>query len=1480
MKGKNMKIRILIISALTLLSSLYASVTVSPNLYTYVHTYDYYQDYNIQNATSIRFFYTSPGFVDKEVFTRPNLSWIWLDWDLSPTGTSYRRARIDGNIVANMYGTPGVVPSGTANLSLGEHTLTVESFDTDGRKIGTFTENFCVIQDNIRFTNTFKDELVQILNGSISVKKPILVVEGFDPGNENTVLTTKNLLTPFLTQLNGYDVYILNFKDGGRDLRDNAMTVLGTLQFIRSKYNNTLCEGIKVFGISMGGVISRYALSFAEQNNLPHYTSEFISCDSPQRGAVLNHAFQSRIFDLAENNSISGSTNQFKKMKASLQSIAARQLLTNSYADDSSMDNYYTGGDSFKEYFCELNSEIIDNPSVVVLNTDSNHPKNNPGFPYKQNNIKNLSISNGRLEIDGNINNNPLLCEWDFGGDQLDVPSKPYDRQPGSTLGLLNDNIDWMYTWKLWIQIDFDRPRYDPIFIPTKSSLYLKTPNNVVSDLANYNQILIPSGQNTLNYLSDNSPFDECVVQPTNKYIHAYVSETTVNTVLNWLNNGKYNNTGLISGTLSGENLSGVSIKAYANNILYGSYLTSSSGQYEIPYPYICSSTIRLEFVKQNCYPTSITFSVNYNTNGTISYALPSVSLTSFVNTSIKIDKNISIPAYRSINEAIQFVRNDCISTLRKTYNLVINGQSSSPWNEQVNLSSLNNVNLTLTGASNINSNYVIDTDGIGILIDNNINSLIKIKNLKIANNDLGIVNLDTNNGCTFVVESCNFYNNINDSYMQYPGSGIHSKLPMNITDCQFDSNASVWGNSILGNTPESGFGAALYMVANNGTIDFLRNKIINNRGKGYAVYIKSTDSQFLTIVNCKDNVFRENFVLPGQGQGNQYSDFSTALLVGYMNSITFEKNIITKEKNYDYSYYTAYFNSNKNVKIFNNTFSENYLTSFKLTGSTANVIKISNNIISKNISSNAFNYIYNLDNVSTSTVVTNYNLCFENKYLTNTNVSVIPTGFENSDPEIYAENVGTGYTPFAPIWNTSKISKSIDKGNPDLNGNNISWINDGLDRDGDGSRKDIGAIAALEYHKQNIKMYQGTGSTNFINWISVPSMNTLTTGKDYFPYVFEEFTSSNFTKLYFNGLNGNQLNIYTLGNAIYNSNNQLFRYLGYQLTLPSNVEVDITGFDLPETYEFNLVVDPNIGQLLKAQYNWCGYFLEQPMTPWSAFASVLDKIDEIKTKNWTTMKVNGVWTNYNTPGYTLSYGDMVMVHCTQSTTARLGSNNTQQASAPRQAAQTFNYTEEEDYVPLFIDLNDNSKNISGEIGLFINGVCQGAAVIDNNIVQLNAYVLNDTIDYSTADISFEIHYAGKSDPKIIKNYSLFVQSQKKYLSQKLNMGSNERFYKVKLNDNPEIIYETALENNYPNPFNPSTTIRFSLKEDTNIELSVFNVKGQKVKTLKKGNLTKGVHAVIWNGKDTNNNTCASGVYFYRLNVGNKTFNKKMLMIK
>jgi len=97
-------------------------------------------------------------------------------------------------------------------------------------------------------------------------------------------------------------------------------------------------------------------------------------------------------------------------------------------------------------------------------------------------------------------------------------------------------------------------------------------------------------------------------------------------------------------------------------------------------------------------------------------------------------------------------------------------------------------------------------------------------------------------------------------------------------------------------------------------------------------------------------------------------------------------------------------------------------------------------------------------------------------------------------------------------------------------------------------------------------------------------------------------------------------------------------------------------------------------------------------------------------------------------------------------------------------------------------------------------------------------------------------------------------------------------------NSSPAVL--SALYPNYPNPFNPSTTISFSLANPQFASLKIYNLKGQVVKTLLNSDLDKGNHKAVWNGTDDSGQKVGSGIYLYRLEAGDYRQSHKMVLMK
>jgi hypothetical protein len=90
----------------------------------------------------------------------------------------------------------------------------------------------------------------------------------------------------------------------------------------------------------------------------------------------------------------------------------------------------------------------------------------------------------------------------------------------------------------------------------------------------------------------------------------------------------------------------------------------------------------------------------------------------------------------------------------------------------------------------------------------------------------------------------------------------------------------------------------------------------------------------------------------------------------------------------------------------------------------------------------------------------------------------------------------------------------------------------------------------------------------------------------------------------------------------------------------------------------------------------------------------------------------------------------------------------------------------------------------------------------------------------------------------------------------------------------------TELTGNYPNPFNPTTQIKFAISEAAEVNLDIYNIRGEKVRTLVNGYREAAFYTEIWDGTDDNLRNVSSGVYFYKMKAGRYTSTKKMILMK
>jgi hypothetical protein len=206
-------------------------------------------------------------------------------------------------------------------------------------------------------------------------------------------------------------------------------------------------------------------------------------------------------------------------------------------------------------------------------------------------------------------------------------------------------------------------------------------------------------------------------------------------------------------------------------------------------------------------------------------------------------------------------------------------------------------------------------------------------------------------------------------------------------------------------------------------------------------------------------------------------------------------------------------------------------------------------------------------------------------------------------------------------------------------------------------------------------------------------------------------------------------------------------------------------------------------------------------------------------------------------------------------------------------------FPEKLDYMPIYLDLKYVDMDNLKEIGMNLNSECKGAVVVTDSLVELNAYLTGDEV-ITSDNTEFIFYYESKSQPQECKTVHL---TNSMFTKSFIDGNSAYPYYQVNIKqsdfDTP-VNAVTKLDQNYPNPFNPTTTIKYNVKEDMKVNLEIYNIRGQLVKSLGNGFVTKGNHNSTWDGKDNAGNACASGIYLYKLKTGDTFITRKMMMLK
>ncbi|HOD54021.1 MAG TPA: FlgD immunoglobulin-like domain containing protein, partial [Candidatus Cloacimonadota bacterium] len=306
--------------------------------------------------------------------------------------------------------------------------------------------------------------------------------------------------------------------------------------------------------------------------------------------------------------------------------------------------------------------------------------------------------------------------------------------------------------------------------------------------------------------------------------------------------------------------------------------------------------------------------------------------------------------------------------------------------------------------------------------------------------------------------------------------------------------------------------------------------------------------------------------------------------------------------------------------------------------------------------------------------------------------------------------------------------------------------------------------------------------------------------------------------------------------------------------------------------------LNPNTAiTLMPNTENWVGYFIPETMRIEDALGEeVMNELTSITTQYWSMTKTALGWVSGSTPK-TLSFGDMVILTTSSSNPVNfIWKNGIVQSPTFYTPASQFTYTEQADYVPVYVGIE--SEEVPAEIGLFVNGECRGASVYEGEITQINAYLLPEDLNQ---EISFEFAYDAKAPKQKADTYRVVSALTMQEENIPLIAQAGKSYYYVKFGSKDSSVSNkplVQLNQNYPNPFNPSTKISFILSRDEEIRLSIYNIKGQKVKDLYSGKKEAGQHSIEWDGKDNHHKEVSSGIYLYKLETKTSSIQRKMTL--
>ncbi|MFC1887895.1 T9SS type A sorting domain-containing protein [Candidatus Cloacimonadota bacterium] len=672
------------------------------------------------------------------------------------------------------------------------------------------------------------------------------------------------------------------------------------------------------------------------------------------------------------------------------------------------------------------------------------------------------------------------------------------------------------------------------------------------------------------------------------------------------------------------------------------------------------------------------------------------------------------------------------------------------------------------------------------------------------------------------IFEDCIIFSDMENAH----GAGIFCLSGAVIKNNVFDSNIGNWnGDDFTTYT----YGGGIYISNNTSDpVEVIDNQILNcSAQEGGAIYCTGTGP-----IRLYGNLINSNSLQMGQGYNNYPGDCEGIACIN-CNGLELKHNIIIKQQKAEINGGNGVMVINSNdVMIQNNTISNNdQMIGIRLTNNTTCFLQ--NNIITDNL--------YGVYCWSGSSPELDYSNVWNNELSDISGVISIGENCINEDP-CFVDAFNNNYDL---VWDQFVMSPCIDSGSPEL-------------YDEDGTPSDMGANSSF-WHDHNFSALGGSDSRIRYRWISFPVLDrNITSGATEPESILSDLLNSDIDWIRI--LSEDSFLNWT-GASWEGEIVEFCSEKGYKIQIPQQAELSISGYKLPDNTAIHLEPDTK---------NWVGYFVSEPQGIFTALASIWDYLISIASEDWFYVK-NGA---YPPERCSMIYGKMYIIEVEESCELILGQSDDPVLPRERDLTGSFSYQETPQYAALVID--DIGDFSISEIGVFLDEECIGASVVEDFPLQILAFLPENTRGEGDVSFSFFTNNRNFREPE---NIFVLNEALGKYLRSAPILEPFEMI-SVRFEEVESQILDFSLNSNHPNPFNPTTSIEYSISEENNVKLQVYNLKGQLVKNLISEFQERGTYKTNWDGKDDNNNDVSSGIYLYRLTSGKSSETRKMVLLK